>query len=115
MALRRAFGCLLVAAAMCTVAACKDKGKTQAGGDLGPRCEQLGKTCGDNDKHAAKIVEGCKAAKPTCADKVSALFDCYEKELCGKGERIWAFDDQHVLADSKTKCAAEPKAVAECK
>ena len=46
---------------------------------------------------------------------MSALYDCYEKQVCGKGDRIWAFEDFGVLAVRKNACAAERKAVGECK
>ncbi len=94
-------------------AACKGKGP--AASSIDQRCDALAKACGDNDKHVAKLLEGCKAAgKPMCADKLSALYDCYEKQLCGRGDRIWAFEDLGVLADRKTVCAAEKKAASEC-
>ncbi|MGE5184391.1 MAG: hypothetical protein ACM31C_20115 [Acidobacteriota bacterium] len=117
MALRRSFACLLAALAVCAWTACKGKGDAAKTGDLDQRCEQLGKTCGDSDKHIDKIVEGCKqaaAGEKSCADKVAALYDCYEKELCGKGDKIWAVDDLRVLAERNNKCAAERKAVADC-
>jgi len=106
----RLLGCLV--ALLTLSAACK--GKDAKGGE-GDRCEQLAKACGDNEKHIAKITEGCTAAaKPLCADKLSALYDCYEKQLCGRGDRIWAYEDLGVLADRKTACAAERKAVSDC-
>jgi hypothetical protein len=105
----RLLGCLV---ALLTLAAgCKGKG----GEATADRCDQLAKACGDNDKHVAKILEGCKAAaKPLCADKLNALYDCYEKQVCGRGDRIWAFDDLGVLANRKTLCAAERKAATDC-
>jgi len=108
---RRTIRFVLAALALC--AACKGKGTTAATPDQ--RCEQLAKACGDNDKHISKLEEGCKAAaKPMCAEKQNALYDCYEKQLCGRGDRIWAFEDLGVLADRKTTCAAEKKAASEC-
>src|SRR5678810_288418 len=66
MALRRRFvGCLSIAAA-CVVVSCKDGGDSKAdagaapqGGAaalerLGSRCAQLGKACGEKDKHQEK-------------------------------------------------------------
>jgi hypothetical protein len=107
----RLLGCLV--ALLTLSAACKGKGDANGEGD---RCEQLAKACGDNDKHIAKIAEGCKAAatKPLCADKLDALFACYQKQLCGRGDRIWAYDDLGVLAERKTACATERKAVNDC-
>ena len=105
----RLLGCLV--ALLTLSAACKGKGDAVTG----DRCQQLANACGDNDKHIAKILEGCIAAeKPLCADKERALYDCYKKQVCGRGDRIWAFDDLGVLADRKTMCAAERKAVADC-
>jgi len=105
------------------VAACKGKSdeatSSSAGLDLGKRCEQLAKLCGDKDKHVDKILGECKAAAPAatakgCADKTSALYDCYEKELCGKADKVWAVDDLRVLAERKNKCATERAAAAQC-
>jgi hypothetical protein len=106
----RFLGCLV--ALLTLSAACKGKGDAKTDGD---RCSQLAKACGDNDKHMAKIEEGCKADdKPLCADKLNALYDCYSKQLCGRGDRIWAFEDLGVLADRKATCVAEKKAAADC-
>ena len=117
MALRRLLGCLPVAAlAVCALAACKDKDpKTVA---LETRCEQLAKTCGDKDKHSAKLVDECKAAakkqvEKGCADKATAAYDCYESQLCG-AEKVWALDDFRVLADRHKKCTAERDALRDC-
>jgi hypothetical protein len=111
MALR--IGCLLVALTFC---ACKGETKTQTS-DLESRCDKLAKACGDTDKHVEKIADGCKQAakdQSTCTDKVLALYDCYEKELCGKTDKVWALDDLRVLAERKTKCAAEREAARTC-
>lgn len=124
MALRRLLGCLPVAAlAVCAWVACKDKGdvaKTQASAaDLDKRCEQLGKACGDKDTHVEKIIEWCKQAakkqvETGCTDKVIAVYDCYEKELCGNGDKVWTIEDLRVLADRHSKCVAEQNASREC-
>jgi hypothetical protein len=87
--------------------------------DLDKRCERLGKACGDEDKHQAKIADECKQAammqiEKGCADKAIAVYDCYEKQLCGKGEKIWSVEDLRVLADRQSKCAAERDAAREC-
>src|SRR5690242_6447617 len=102
---RRSSGWLL---ALCIVAAC---GKGGGAGELGPRCEQLAKKCGDNDKHVAAITEGCAEEASTqvqkkCTPQVMALYDCYEKDLCGKSDRVWAVADLAVLADRKKICTA---------
>jgi hypothetical protein len=123
MALRRLVGWLPVAAlAVCAWTACKGNREiatTKATADLDQRCEQLGKACGDNDKHAQKIVEECKqaAAKQVesgCTDKAIAAYDCYEKELCARGDQVWTIDDFRVLSDRHMKCVAERNASREC-
>ncbi len=96
--------------------ACKDKGNTA---EVDKRCEQLAKTCGDKDKHTEKILEECKQAaakhaEKNCSGRATALFDCYEKELCGKADKVWALEDLRVLADRKDKCTAERDASREC-
>ena len=83
-----------ILAALLACAACKGKGDAGKATTLDQRCEELAKTCGDNDKHVAALLAGCKQVEvPTCGDKLSALYTCYEKQLCGRGDRIWAFDD----------------------
>jgi len=124
MALRRLIGCLAAAAlAVCTLAACKDKGDAAKAPPsttaLDDRCAQLAKACGDKDKHIEKIVEECKESTKTqavkgCADKALAVYDCYEKELCGTLGKVWTLDDLRVLADRHGKCVAERNARLEC-
>ena len=116
---------------MCALTACKDGDEskpdagekaapaTQAGDRLGKRCEQLGKACGAKDKHEEKITGECKAAAKAqadkgCTDKVVALYDCYEKEICEPVNKVWAMDDFRVLVDRHKKCEAERKASDEC-
>ena len=115
MARRTLLGCFTVAALVFAGAACS-KGKSTG---LESRCEQLAKTCGDGDKHVSKIADDCKQAaakqaEKTCTDKVKAAYDCYEKELCGKEDKVWALDDLRVLTDRHKKCVAERDAVADC-
>ena len=128
MAPRRLLGWVCVAAlALCAWTGCKDKDKSKAGGsekaptgaDLMTRCEEVGKACGELEKHAQKIVEECKlAAKEqfasSCTDKAIAAYDCYQKELCGKKEKIWGLGDLGVLAERHGKCAAEREALRVC-
>jgi len=96
--------------------ACKGNDETSAAGKPEQRCEQLAKACADTDKHTEKLRDECKqAVTPTCAEKQSALYDCYEKQVCGKGDRIWALHDFSVLAERKNICVDERKAVAACK
>lgn len=106
---------------MLTWTACSkgDGAKPKGGTDLEARCEQLGKFCGDKDKHIGKIADECKAAAKVqiekgCADKVITLFDCYEKDVCGINDKVWALGDIRVLAARKTKCVAEQAAVTAC-
>jgi hypothetical protein len=118
MALRSLLGCLCVSLVVTLASAgCKgDKGKAQGG--LDARCEALAKACGDSDKHIEELATGCKeaAAKQAkaCTDNVTALYDCYEKELCGKTDKVWVLNDLRVLSDRKGKCVAERTAVTEC-
>src|SRR5262245_53615392 len=105
MASRGPLGCLPVALlAMSTWMACGDddaevkKSPAKATPNLDQRCEQLGMACGDQGKHVGKLAEQCaQAAKEQidkgCAAKAVAVYDCYEKELCGKAEKVWALRD----------------------
>lgn len=112
----------LAALGLCAWTGCNDKGesgKAQGSADVMTRCEQLGKTCGDGDKHVQKIVAECKQAAEEqvangCADEAIAVYDCYETELCGKGEKVWALNDLRVLSDRHKKCLAERKASQAC-
>jgi len=112
----RTFVLVAVFAAM----GCKDKTPATAQeADLHRRCEQLGMACGDKDKHVDKLVDECsqnatKQVEKDCADKAAALYDCYEKKLCGKTEKVWALDDLRVLADRHKECVAEHKALTDC-
>ena len=121
MVLRRAIGCLIAALAVCAWTACKHTGNTTkpSGDKLEQRCQQLAKSCGDNDKHVEKIAEGCEQAGKAqaakgCSEKAIALYDCYEKAICGKTDKVWAFDDLQVLASRHQACAAEEEAVRSC-
>ena len=105
---------------MCFWAGCKDKGtaKEKPAG-IEQRCELLAKACGDEAKHVEKIGNECKAAakkhvEKGCADKATAVYDCYEKEVCGKDDKVWAVDDLRVLAERQNKCGAERTALKEC-
>ena len=98
---------------------CKDKAKTGGAADLDARCEQMAKACGDNDKHIEKLIEECKdtakkQVEKGCADKAIAVYDCYQKEACGKGDRVWALEDLRVLADRQKQCVAERDALGQC-
>jgi hypothetical protein len=103
------------------MAACKSgpaKQKASAA-DLDKRCTQIGPACGEKVKHQERMIEECQTLAKTqvekaCTDSVMALYDCYDKELCGKGDKVWALEDLKVLAARKTKCEAELKAVREC-
>ena len=113
---------MYVLVALLGAAGCKDKGtpeKTQVA-ELHRHCEQLGMACGDKDKHVEKLVEECSTAatkqvEKGCADKANALYDCYQKEVCGSTtEKVWALDDLRVLATRHKKCDAERTALTTC-
>ena len=87
--------------------------------DADKRCVTLAKLCGDKGKHVDKIVDQCKlAAKKErdkgCTDKVNAAYDCYERDLCGKADKVWTMADLGVLAERHKKCVAETNAVRSC-
>ena len=124
MALRRLLGCLpFVALSVCASAACK--GEDTAGGaksgspDFDKRCVQLAKVCGDKGKHVDKITEECKAAAAAqvakgCADKVLATYDCYGRDLCATGDKVWTIEDLGKLAVRHKKCVVEQDASRAC-
>jgi hypothetical protein len=125
MSARSILGCLSAAAlALGLLSACK-------GGDskvtitpstpeeLDKACERIGKSCADQEKHVSKVTESCKKAvkadsKKGCPDKVLAIYHCYDKELCGGGDKVWALDDLRVLAERHDKCVAEREAAKDC-
>ena len=138
----------LAAASTCALVACnKDKKSGDAKPDAGPvvtaqattavsatapattaqvtpeqftkRCEQLGRLCGDKDKHKEKIVEECKSASKDqtdkgCAQSVIAAYDCYETELCAKVNKVWSVSDFGVLTERHAKCMTEREAATRC-
>ena len=97
-----------------------DKGETRgSSADLVTRCEELAKACGDGDKHVQKIAAECKeVAKEQvvsgCSEKAVAAYDCYLKNLCGKGDKVWALDDLRVLSERHGKCVPERDASRAC-
>jgi len=106
----------LIFATLLASGACKSNGDPGTTTKPEQRCEQLAKTCADTGKHVEKLRDECKQAiTPTCADKQSALYECYQKELCHKADRIWALQDLGVLAERKNVCVEERKAVSACK
>jgi hypothetical protein len=97
----------------------KQPSSEEAAAKLNKRCEELGKACGDKEKHQDGITAECKEAAKThvekgCADKALAAYDCYEKELCEKVKKIWVLDDFRVLTERHEKCVNERKAESEC-
>lgn len=110
----------IVALALCAWAACKDEDAASKGpADLGARCAQLAKACGDNEKRVEKLLAECavtveKQGDKTCTNEASAVYACYEKELCGKDDKVWTLDDLRVLAERHGKCAAERDALRAC-
>lgn len=128
---RRLIRVALAALAVCAWTACSDKGagdksagkssadKSESAADTDARCDQLAKACGDQTKHVEKLFDECKqAAKQQaakqCTDKATAVYDCYEKELCGGSEKVWALDDFRVLSERHGKCGAERDALRAC-
>ena len=125
MALRPILGCLSAAAlTLCVPSACKDSDTkvtitSSTPAELDKGCERIGKSCADQEKHVMKVTDACKKAvkddsKKGCPDKVLAVYDCYDKELCGGGDKVWALDDLRVLAERHNKCAAERAAAKDC-
>jgi hypothetical protein len=123
MARRQLLRCLPVVLALFAWSACKDKepasGTKTAAADLDKRCIQLAKICGDQGKHVEKITDECKLAAQTqiakgCTAKVTAVYDCYERELCGSGDKVWTIDDLRRLATRHNKCVAEQDASLTC-
>jgi hypothetical protein len=128
----RALGCVLITAlAVSAWTGCKsddkdkDKDKPGAGktaptsADLIRRCDEVAKSCGDTDKRVEKIAAECKQAAQEqvtsgCTAQAMAAYDCYVKELCGKGEQVWALDDLRVLSERHAKCVTERDASRTC-
>jgi hypothetical protein len=82
-------------------------------------CTQLAKLCADQSKHVEKMVEDCKVAAKKqrakgCIEKVNAAYDCYERELCGKAEKVWAIGDFGVLTERHNKCVTERSVMRTC-
>jgi hypothetical protein len=122
---RRGF---VLVAALCALAACKDKQGDPAkdpaakspstGVDLDQRCDQLANACGDQAKHVDKIAAECKQlatklAAKNCTGAAAALLDCYGA-LCGGSDRVWSLDDLRVLATRHVKCVDERAAALAC-
>jgi hypothetical protein len=122
-----AFGNRLGCLALWVLIACGkgdtgDPATTQAEGptvDLDKRCVQLAKICGDKGKHVDKITADCKQTgkkqlEKGCADKMLAAYDCYEKDLCARTDKVWSIDDLGVLAERHGKCVAARDALRAC-
>ncbi len=113
----------LTAVAFALLSACKgDDTKVKitpsTPAELDAACERIGKSCADQEKHVGKVTEACKKAVKVetkgCPDKLLAVYGCYDKELCGGGDKVWALDDLRVLAERHNKCAAERAAAKDC-
>lgn len=125
MPMQQRFGCAWVLALALCAGACKDKddkgaagGKTTAA-DLDRRCEELSMACGEKDKHVEKVLDGCKAAakkqvEKGCIFQTIVAYDCYQKEVCGKNDKVWAIEDLAVLAERHKKCETERLAARAC-
>jgi hypothetical protein len=112
-----------LALALCAFSACKgkdDAAVTKTGApDIERRCLQLAKVCGDKGKHVDKITEECKdaAAKQAvkgCSDEAITTYDCYERELCASGDKVWTIEDLGKLAIRHKKCVVEQDATRAC-
>jgi hypothetical protein len=117
--------------ATCLLLGCEDKpgdaaadaGAAKASAEsvdtLNARCEQLGKACGEKEKHQAIITDECKQAakkqaEKACTSAAVAAYDCYEKEICASIKKIWALDDFRVLTERHEKCLDLRKATITC-
>jgi hypothetical protein len=95
------------------------KPTAKPGPSLDERCDELGKACGQKDKHKEQIAAKCKEAAKAqsdkgCVDQARAAYDCYQKDICTKDAKIWGFDDFRVLTERHDKCVAERKAAHKC-
>src|SRR5689334_9326758 len=93
--------------------------QTAGSADADKQCVQLAKLCGDKEKHVDKIVEECKFAAKNyatkgCTDKATAAYDCYQRDLCGKTEKVWSLGDLGVLSERHNKCVTERSALRTC-
>ena len=112
----------IIALIATAVLACSSKSDDKTAAkpvDVNARCEQLAKLCADTDKHIAKLLEECTQAAGTqrprgCLDQAFATYDCYEKEVCGKTDKVWTLDDLRVLTERHNKCAAQRDALRAC-
>jgi hypothetical protein len=59
-------------------------------------------------------VAAKKHAAKGCTEKATAAYDCYQNELCGKAEKVWALPDLGVLAERHNKCIAQRNALRTC-
>lgn len=114
--------------ALCAIAACGGNKDDKPEGDpatpspataSADQCVKLAKLCGDKEKHVDKIVEECKAAMKKqadkgCTDKATAAYDCYQRDVCGKSEKVWSLVDLGVLAERHKSCVAERNALRTC-
>lgn len=124
---------MLAALALCAWAGCGDdkhddkpaapaasasaSGSADAPVDLAAHCGPLASTCGDTDKHIAKLLEECTATAQQgqrCATEAAAVYDCYQQQLCGKDDKVWTLDDLRKLAERHGKCAGERQALRVC-
>jgi len=89
------------------------------GVEIEKRCLTLAKLCGDKSKHVEKMADECKQAATkqqakSCVDKAMAVYDCYERDVCGKGDKVWTLGDLEVLSTRHKACAAEQTALHTC-
>lgn len=120
MADRLRAGLWVLAVTVAGWAGCKDDAaKSSKTANVESTCAQLAKACADEDKHVDKVLSGCQEAaakqrEKGCAELAVKLYGCYERELCGTKDKVWALDDLRVLAERHGKCKPERDALAVC-
>lgn len=110
---------LLAVLAACVWTGCDNSDKTPLAAYLVAHCQQLAKACGDADQHVETIAAECAQAGEKqlahgCAAEALAAYDCFEKNLCGKGDQVWALDDLRVLSERHGECTAQREALRAC-
>ena len=116
---RRSLAWLAVAAlAACGVTGCSGDGdSTLVDLKAAAQCDKLAAACGDVDTHIETIGQECRAlaeSSSACTDAALALYDCYERELCGGDDEVWALDDLRVLSERHEVCLEQRDALERC-
>jgi hypothetical protein len=120
MTLRRSLSWIgLALAASLVWTGCGNHDRTPPGADLKARCQLMAKACGDQEKHVQDIREACAQAAETqlargCTQEAIAAYICFEDELCGQDDPVWALDDLRVLSERHQTCTAQREALRTC-